>query len=57
MVKDTGRSLLLDGKPVTATTGPVIPSKEDGQVKVAFTIDTTGLGGKELVAFETVYRN
>ena len=56
MVKDTGRSLLLDGKPVTATTGPVIPSKEDGQVKVAFTIDTTGLGGKELVAFETVYR-
>ena len=35
---------------------PSRPSKTNGFVEIKFEINTTGLEGKELVAFETAYR-
>ena len=56
MVKDTGDPLVEHGYEVTVWSEPFQPKKPNGKVKVTFVIDTTGLKGKELVAFETAYR-
>ena len=56
MVKDTGDPLIEHGHEVTVWSEPFQPKKSGGKVKVTFTIDTTNLEGKELVAFETAYR-
>ena len=56
MVKDTGDPLVENGTPVTAMSEPFKPLRKDGKVKVTFVINTKGLEGKELVAFETAYR-
>lgn len=56
MVKDTGDPLVEHGHEVTVWSEPFQPKKPNGKVKVTFVIDTTGLKGKELVAFETAYR-
>ncbi|MBR0379485.1 MAG: VaFE repeat-containing surface-anchored protein [Mogibacterium sp.] len=56
MVKDTGDPLVEHGHEVTVFSEPFQPKKKNGKVKVTFTIDTTNLKGKELVAFETAYR-
>lgn len=56
MVKDTGDPLVEHGYEVTVWSEPFQPKKSSGKIKVTFTIDTTKLEGKELVAFETAYR-
>ena len=56
MVKDSGDPLVEHGHEVTVWSEPFKPKKSSGKVKVIFTIDTTNLKGKELVAFETAYR-
>ncbi|MBR3032213.1 MAG: VaFE repeat-containing surface-anchored protein [Clostridiales bacterium] len=54
MVKETGEALLdQDGNPVTAA-ATFKPEKSEGTVEVEFTVDTTGLENKHLVAFETL---
>lgn len=56
MVKDTGDPLVEHGYEVTVWSEPFKPLTPNGKGKVTFTIDTTNLKGKELVAFETAYR-
>ena len=56
MVKDTGDPLVENGKEITITSEPFKPHKANGKQKITFTINTKGLEGKELVAFETAYR-
>ena len=55
MVKDTGDPLVENGTPVAAMSKPFKPLLKNGKVKVEFEINTKGLEGKELVAFETAY--
>ena len=54
MDKSTGEKLLIDGKEVTAET-EFTPDKADGTVDLSFTFDASGLAGKSIVAFETLY--
>lgn len=54
MLKDTSDPLVENGTPVTAV-GVFTPKSADGSTTVEFVIDTTGLIGKEVVAFETAY--
>ena len=56
MVKDTGDPLVEHGHEVTVWSEPFKPLLPNGKQKVTFTIDTSELKGKELVAFETAYR-
>ena len=56
MVKDTGDPLVEHGHEVTVWSEPFQPKKPNGKVRAIFVIDTTGLKGKEIVAFETAYR-
>ena len=56
MVKDTGDPLVENGTPITVTSKPFKPLLKNGKVKVTFEVNTKGLAGKELVAFETAYR-
>ena len=56
MVKETGDPLVENGKAVSVESEPFKPKSEDGEVKVSFTINTAGLEGKELVAFEVISR-
>lgn len=57
MVKETGEALLdAEGNPVTAST-EFVPEAPEGTVDVVFTFDSDLLAGKELVAFEKLYRN
>ena len=56
MVKETGDPLVEHGEPITVTSKPFKPWRKSGKVKVEFEIDTSGLVGKELVAFETASR-
>ncbi|MBR2705687.1 MAG: VaFE repeat-containing surface-anchored protein [Mogibacterium sp.] len=56
MVKDTADPLVEHGHEVTVYSDPFQPKEAKGETKVTFTIDTTNLKGKELVAFETAYR-
>ena len=52
MDKATGKAITdKDGKAITATTR-FMPAEPSGKVEVIFTLDTTGLEGKTLVAFE-----
>ena len=56
MVKDTKEPYAENGKKLEVTSEPFKPEKSEGTAAVTFVIDTTDLAGKELVAFETVYR-
>ena len=56
MVKDSGDPLVEHGHEMTVFSEPFKPKAVKGEAKVTFTIDTTDLGGKQLVAFETAYR-
>lgn len=56
MVKDTGDPLVENGKEITVTSDPFKPWRSKGKQKITFKINTKGLEGKELVAFETAYR-
>ena len=56
MVKETGDPLVENGKEITVTSEPFKPWKTSGKQKIVFEINTAGLEGKELVAFETCYR-
>ena len=56
ILKDTGDTLVENGEEVTVMSEAFRPSKANGFVEILFEIDTTGLEGKELVAFETAYR-
>lgn len=54
--KDEGELKDKDGKPVT-TTVKFTPEKADGTVEVPYTVDTTGLEEKSIVAFESLQKN
>ena len=55
MDKATGKSFLVDGKPVTAE-ATFTPEKSSGEVKVEFTFDAAGISEKtDIVVFEAVY--
>ena len=54
--KDEGELKDKDGKPVT-TTIKFTPEKADGTVEVPYTVDTTGLEEKSIVAFESLQKN
>lgn len=54
MDKSTGKKLLIDGKEITAET-EFTPDKTDGTVDLSFTFNASGLAGKSVVAFETLY--
>ena len=55
MDKSTGKSFLVDGKPVTAE-ATFTPEKSSGEVKVEFTFDAAGITEKtDIVVFEAVY--
>ena len=54
--KDEGELKDKDGKPVT-TTVKFTPEKADGTVEVPYTIDTTGLEEKSIVAFESLQKD
>ena len=56
MVKETGDPLVENGKEITVTSEPFKPWRSKGKQKITFKINTKGLEGKELVAFETAYR-
>ena len=54
MDKETGKPLLADGKEVTSET-TFVPDEPDGEVKLAFTFNSSALAGKTVIAFETLY--
>ena len=55
MDKATGKSFLVDGKPVTAE-ATFTPEKSSGEVKVEFTFNAAGITEKtDIVVFEAVY--
>ena len=56
MDKETGKELLVDGKPVTAEK-TFTPEKPDGTVELEFTLDSTALAGTSTIVFENIYRN
>ena len=56
ILKDTGDPLVENGEEITVMSEAFRPSRPNGFVEIKFEIDTTGLEGKELVAFETAYR-
>lgn len=53
MDKKTGKEVLVNGKPVTATK-TFTPAEPNGTVNVIFEFDATGING-ELVVFETLF--
>ena len=54
MDKETGKEVIIDGKPVTAET-TFKADKSEGTVEVTFTFDTTALSGHDVVVFEKLY--
>lgn len=54
MDKETGKEVLIDGKPVTAET-TFKPEKSSGTVDVTFTFDATELKGHDVVVFEKLF--
>ncbi|NBJ90133.1 VaFE repeat-containing surface-anchored protein [Acutalibacter sp. 1XD8-36] len=54
MDKSTGKKLLVDGKEVTSET-TFTPDKAEGSVELSFTFNASGLAGKSIVAYETLY--
>ena len=55
MDKSNGKELLINGEKVTAE-ATFIATEASGSVDVTFTFNATGLHGKEIVAFEDLYR-
>ncbi|MFR6691132.1 VaFE repeat-containing surface-anchored protein [Hominenteromicrobium sp.] len=55
MDKSNGKELLINGEKVTAE-ATFIATETSGSVDVTFTFNATGLHGKEIVAFEDLYR-
>ena len=53
MDKETGKEL----NPAVTSTMKFTPTETDGTVDVKFTVDASNLGGKKLVAFESVSQN
>lgn len=56
MDRDTGKELLVDGKPVTAEK-TFTPEKPDGTIELEFIFDGSALNGEVIVVFEDLYRN
>lgn len=56
IVKDTREPYVENGEYLEVSSEPFQPKKSEGKAKVTFTINTSKLAGKELVAFETAYR-
>jgi len=54
MDKETGKEVLVNGKPVTSET-TFRPETAEGILDVPFTFDATGLKGHDLVVFEKLY--
>lgn len=54
MVKESGKPLVQDGKNVEGL-AKFIAKSTKGTANVVFTLDTTKLDNKEIVAYETVY--
>lgn len=54
MDKETGKEILIDGKPVTAET-TFKPEESSGSVDVTFTFDATELKGHDVVVFEKLF--
>ena len=55
MDKATNKELLVNGKKVTAESDTFKPEKANGSIDIEFKFDGTGLEGKTVVAFETLY--
>ena len=53
MVKETGETLTVDGKEVTAEK-TFVAEEADGSIILEFTFDSSALAGKHIVAFEDV---
>ena len=56
MDKSTNEKLLIDGKEITSY-AEFTAEKENGTVDVSFTFDCSGLAGKSIVVFETLYQD
>lgn len=56
MDKETGEPLLIDGHEVRSTIS-FIPKEPNGQITMEFRFDGSSLGGKDIVVFETLYRD
>ena len=56
MDADTGKELLVNGKPVRAEK-EFTPQKADGSISLEFTLNTKDLGGRTTVVFEDLYQN
>lgn len=56
MDKATGKPLMVDDQQVTAE-ARFTPNQPDGTVELEFTFDASALEGKEVVAFETLYKD
>lgn len=56
MDKETGKPLLVDGKEITAET-QFTADKTEGVVYMDFVFNATGLTGKKVVVFETLYKD
>lgn len=56
MDKATNLALEIDGEAIRATK-TFTPETSSGYVELTFSFDATGLAGRELVAFETLYAN
>ena len=54
MDKETGKEVLINGKPVTAET-TFKPEESSGSVDVTFTFDATELKGHDVVVFEKLF--
>ncbi|ANU50530.1 hypothetical protein A4V08_18175 [Lachnoclostridium sp. YL32] len=54
MDKETGKEVLVDGKPVTAETTFTVEDP-DGTIDVTFTFDASALAGHAVVVFEKLY--
>ena len=54
MDKETGKEVLVDGKPVTSET-TFRPETAEGILDVPFNFDATGLRGHDVVVFEKLY--
>ena len=55
MDKKTNKPLLVDDKEITSKV-TFTPEKANGYVDIEFTFDSSALAGKDIVAFETLYR-
>ena len=56
MDKSTGKPLMVNDKEVTSSV-KFTPNEPNGSVELEFYFDSTGLLGKEIVVFETLYKD